>query len=309
MSTYPIVKIAGIDLNDPSGRWEALPGTLMLPHFPGRVETRVPTPGVPGYRGVAYAPGEPMKIPIVMRFNAVQTYANAIVPGGSSDRMAAIHQNIDTFFYATALARQGYAGLVEISKEVMPGEVRVASARMIASAEPEFDVGSDHATMTLIFETPSGVWLDKEYTVYETTTLGGASWHKVDIPSGTAPQTENQIAFRGPYRSNTPPYASFANELGIGFDLGFTGADVDLNSDDWVIIDTTSWSNGYRRNASTLPGSAWTASKPHSQIQPLGRPLGNALTLLPSTTRGKATLRYRVPLQTQLQIRTRRAWY
>lgn len=311
MSTYPIVKIAGIDLNDPSGRWDALPGTLTLPHFPGRVEARVPTPGVPGYRSVAYAPGEAMKIPIVIRFNAVQTYANAIVPGGSSDRMAAIHRNIDTFFYATALARQGYAGLVTIYKELHAGEPRVTAARMVASSEPEYEHGNDYATMTMIFEAPSGVWLDEQYTVYQTTAERSLGVRQIEIPSGTAPQTENIVAMRGPYNSvEDSRRASFTNEMDIGFEIGFDGVRSSLGANDWVVVNTQTWRNGYLRHRSgKFPNINWGVPKNNTHVQPVGRSLGNALTLLPSVDRGVAILRYRVPHETQLQIRTRRAWY
>lgn len=312
MSTYPIVKIADVNLNDPSGRWDALPGTGLLPHFPGRVETRVPTPGVPGHRNVAYAPGEAMKIPVVMRFNAVETYANTIVPGGSSDRMAAIHRNIDTFFYATALARQGYAGLVTLYKEFHAGEPRVTAARMVASSEPEYDHGNDYATMTMIFEAPSGVWLDEKYTVYQTTAERSFQTLQMEIPSGTAPQTENVVAFKGPYamNSNGSNRISFANELDIGFEVGFSGAGVSMGANDWLLVNCQTWRNGYQRSlAGDFPKLDWGIGKPNTQIHPKGRPLGNALTLLPSTKRGTAILRYKVPNETKVQIRTRRAWY
>lgn len=312
MSTYPIVKIAGINLSDPSGRWDVLPGTSILPHFPGRAETRVPTPGVPGYRGVAYAPGESMKIAIVLRFNAVETYANEIVPGGSSERTAAIHRNIDTFFYATALARQGYAGLVEIYKEVHAGEPRVTAARMVASSELEFDPGKDYATMTMIFEAPAGVWLDEKYTIYQSVAERSFSVQQMEIPSGTAPQTENVVAFQGPYTANTGSNRiSFANELDIGFEVGFSGAGVSMAAGDWMLINTQTWRNGYQRGLSQdgYPKLSWGMGKSFTQIHPKGRSLGNALTLLPSVERGTAILRYKVPNATKVQIRTRRAWY
>lgn len=311
MSTYPIVKIADVNLNDPSGRWDALPGTGLLPHFPGRVETRVPTPGVPGYRSVAYAPGEAMKIPVVMRFNAVETYANTIVPGGSSDRMAAIHRNIDTFFYATALARQGYAGLVTLYKELHAGEPRVTAARMVASSEPEYDHSNDYATMTMIFEAPSGVWLDEKYTVYQTVAERSFRTLQMELPAGTAPQTENVVAFRGPYSNNGGANPiRFANEMDIGFEIGFNGAGVSMGSNDWMLVNTQTWRNGYQRGLSgSYPKLNWGISKPNTQIHPFGRSLGNALTLLPSRDRGVATLRYSVPAETRVQIRTRRAWY
>lgn len=306
------MKIAGINLNDPSGRWDAAPGTLVMPHFPGRVETRVPTPGVPGARTVAYAPGEPMKIPIVVRFNAVETYANEIVPGNGPARMAAIHQNIDTFFYATALARQGYSGLVEISKEVRKGEVRVTAARMVAASEPEYRLGDDYATMNMVFESPSGVWLDKEYTVFQTIAERSFQTQQLKIPCGTAPQTQTVVAFRGPYAMNSSSGSrvKFTNELNIGFEVGFSGAGVSMGSRDWMLVNCQTWKNDYQRNLSgDYPKLNWGMGKSYSQIHPVGRSLGNALTLLPSQERGVAILRYQVPAATRIQIRTRRAWY
>lgn len=310
-STYPILKIAGVDLNDPSGRWDVLPGTTLLPAFPGRVETKVSTPGVPGYRAVAYAPGEPIKVAINMRFNAVSGVGNRIIPGNGAERAAAIAANMDMFFYATALARQGYAGLVRITKELKAGEVRMLSARMVASTEPDFNMGNDYATLQMVFEAPGGIWQDQNFSIFRTTTVANKTI-TVEIPAGTAPALENVIAFRGAYSKNTSDSnrIKFTNEIDVGFQVGFLGANVNMAANDWMLINCLTWKNGYQRGLSgNFPNLSWGTGKNQSQIHPVGRPLGNALTLLPSTKQGVAKLRIYSPMARQVQVRTRRAWY
>ena len=308
MIQYPTFHVAGVPMDDPSGRWNLLPGTKVLPSFPGRVLSKVPTPGVPGYRSTVYAPGESALTTIVVRFHAKDRYGR--LANDVHHRAAALSENIDLFFMATAIARQGYNGLVEIRRFLGPQIQRVAMGRVIASAEPEWSAGADYADLTLVFEIPSGVWMHPKYEVVKFNAVKGQRM-RIRLPGGSAPALDNMVAIRGPYKGNIASGRTWiGNDHSTGFTLGFAGSNCSASASEWIVIDTQTWKCGRAPVDPKDPDKVdWNVRKPFAWLDSSGRPQGGALTLTPSATLNAAVLRVQTQVNTRMQVRTRRAWY
>ena len=308
MYQYPTFHVAGVPMDDPSGRWNLLPGTKVLPSFPGRQLYKVPTPGVPGYRSTIYAPGESALTTIVVRFHAMDQYGR--IPGDVHHRAAALSANIDLFFMTTALARQGYSGLVEIRRFLGPQIQRVAMARVIASAEPEWSPDRDYADLTLVYEIPSGVWMhpNAEVTKFNVTT---GQRHRIRLPGGSAPSLDAMIAVKGPYNGDINSGRTWVgNDHNVGFVIGFKGSGCRVAADEWLVIDALNWKCGKHKVDPKDPDKInWDVSKPYAWLDSSGRPQGSAMTLIPSATLNASVLRVQTQVNTRMQVRARRAWY
>lgn len=306
---YPTYSIAGVACDDPSGRWELLPGTNLLPAFPGRRATNWTIPGSAGSRSSAYAPGESMTVSLAMRFNAVQGTAGSLA-WGLEARTKAITENLDLFFQTTALARSGFLGLVEIRRHYSATDSRVCAGRLVASATPEYDPRSDYATLTLIFEVPSGLWASPSFTTTLATITTTGQAVKVKVPAGTAPAMDNVIALKGPFTSAYGSRVTITNGHGAGFKLGVKGKSLAAPSGGWLLINTNTWRYGVSM-AATAAAIDWACPKPGSGlIEPRERPMGSALTILPEQESGVGWVHVNSHVANlQVAIRSRRMWY
>ncbi|GAA1411889.1 hypothetical protein AUR04nite_00590 [Glutamicibacter uratoxydans] len=309
MAVYPTYKVAGVDMDDPSGRWELVDGTRVLPSFPGRKVVNWDLPGMVGNQSAAYAPGESATVAIKLRINAVGAVANTIVSGGSYERLKALRDNIDLLFYSIGLARQGYEGLVAIRHYASGLDYRQANGRMVSSTEPEFDAFSDHAYLTLMFDIPAGVWGSPSFDVTKATLPVANKGYKIKIPTGTAPSVENWVSFTGGPNALDSKWGQrmgVKNQAGVGFKLGVQGKSAVVPAGKWAMVNTLQWKYGIGTN-----GTAWGTPKPFTGlIEPEGRPTGSALTILPGTERGYGYVWAWAPTaNAQIIIRSRKMWY
>lgn len=307
---YPTYTVAGVDLSDPSGRWELLPGTEFLPRFPGARASTWTVPGMPGNMSAIYAPPEPTTVTMELRVNAVAGTAGTIVSGGRAARTKAIQDNLDLLFYAIAAARQSYRGLVAIRRYMSAQDQRLAKGRMISSSNIEYDPKHEYATVTLIFQIPSGVWLAPNFDVTEVTIPKANSQVRVKVPAGTAPSIESMICFYPP--GGVSMESKYGARLWVsggqqgGFLLGTQDQSVVLPANKWTIVSTLYWKYG-----STSVARNWACPKPYKGlIEPTARPMGSALTILPSEERGWAYVYIKTPKAgTKVMLRTRKAYY
>jgi len=310
LALYPTYKVAGVDLSDPSGRWDLLPGTELLPRFPGSRATTWNVPGMPGDVTAVYAPPESTTVTISLRINAVAGTAGTIVTGGRAARLKAIHDNLDLLFYALGTARQNYHGLVEIRRYLSATESRIAKGRMVSASDVNFDQSNDFATIILIFSIPSGVWLAPSFDVTTATINKVGVGVRIKVPAGTAPSVENMVCIMPP--GGAPMESSYGSRVLVsggrhgGFLLGTKDQGVTLPANKWTMINTLYWKYGF-----TSASNDWSAPKPYKGlIEPSARPMGSALTVLPSPEEGVGYVYVDVPKAgTKVVLRTRKAYY
>lgn len=309
MAIYPTYKVAGVSMDDPSGRWELVDGTRVLPSFPGRKVVNWDLPGMVGNQSAAYAPGESAKVAIRLRINAVGSTANTIVNGGSYEKLKALRDNLDMLFYSIGLARQGYEGLVAVRHYTSGSDYRQANARIVSSTDPEYSAYSDHAYITLLFDIPSGVWGSPSMDVTKATLPKAGKAYRIKVPAGTAPSVENMVCFSGgavPLDSKWGQRMGAKNSAGVGFKLGVQGKSVVVPANRWAMVNTLHWKYGFSSS-----GTDWGVAKPYTGLlEPEGRPTGSALTILPSAERGYAYVYAWAPVAgTKIIIRSRKMWY
>lgn len=310
MAAYPTYTVAGVDCNDPSGRWELLPSTDVLPSFPGRRVSKWTVPGMVGDQTAGYAPGEAMTVSITMRFNAVGTVAGRIVSGGVAAKTKAISDNIDMFFHRTRLAAQGYLGMVDVRRYKASNSYRRFVGRVISATKPEWPEYADYATMTILFEAPAGVWTNGPYVVTKATIKKAKTSTRIKVPAGTAPTGEVLIAIKGPRTSAYGDRITFTNGHGTGFKLGASGAPVVIPSGQWLVVNCLTWRYGLTPHK-TDGKIWWGCEKPNTGlIEPKGRPMGTAITVIPEREEGVGWVYAWCPsADTQVMIRNRKAWY
>lgn len=307
---YPTYTVAGVDLTDPSGRWELVPGTEFLPRFPGARASTWNVPGMPGSMSAIYAPPEPTTVSLKLRINAVAGTANTIVSGGRAARVKAIQDNLDLLYYAIAAARQSYHGLIAVNRYTKAGEYRTAKARMISASDLDFDMSKEYATLTMIFSIPSGVWLAPSFDVTTATINKANSQIRIKVPAGTAPSVESMVCFLPPGGASME--SKYGNRIRVtggqhgGFLLGTKDQSVTLPAGKWTMVNTLHWKYGFASRSND-----WGIPKPYKGlIEPSARPMGSALTLLPSAERGWAYVYITVPKAgTKVILRTRKAYY
>lgn len=307
MAIYPTYKVAGVSMDDPSGRWELVEGTRVLPSFPGRKVVKWDLPGMVGSQSAACAPGESASFQVRLRINAVGSTANTIVNGGSYEKLKALRDNLDMLFYSIGLARQGYEGLVDVRHYTSGSDYRRTPARMVSSTEPEFSAYSDHAYITLLFESPSGMWGSPSMDVTKAKFTRRGTY-RIKVPAGTAPSLENMVCLRAPTTidSKYGQRAGAKNSANVGFSLGVPGKSVVVPANKWIMINTLHWKYGFSSS-----GTNWGIGKPYTAlIEPMGRPTGSALTILPSPERGYGYVWVSTPADnTEVIIRSRKMWY
>lgn len=314
MAGYPRITIAGVDLDDASGRWDVLEGTGNLPGFPGRTVSKLSVPGQPGYVQSAYAPTQARAIPIVLRFNAVDNEAGVIV-SGHGPRSAAISKNMDLFFQATALGASGYDGLVEVRHYTAPGEYRRAVGSINASSSPSYKAGDSYALVTLLFDMPGGLWEDPTWDVTGMNLTAGQTADLI-VPSGSAPSWDNFVAFKGPLTWNgSGDRATIVSNSGNGFAVGLPkGIPLALSSTDWVVFDTTNGTAAIvtTSSANGLEPGSWEGGKSVvGWTGMVGRTMGPVLHIVPGTGGSNTTAKLRVhrPNAGRVVVRSRKRWY
>lgn len=308
MTMYPTYRVAGVEMTDPSGRWELTPGADLLPRFPGVRAARWNVPGMPGEIQATYAPPKPTQVSIQLRVNAVGSVANTIVSGGRAARTKAIKDNINLLFYSIALARQAYWGLVEIRRYSSGSDWVKANGRLISSVEPRFNPANDYAELDLVFEIPSGVWMAPSMDVTEARVKAGTT--RIKVPAGTAPSVENMVCIKPTVGAHESKYGKRVLVTGGqhgGFKLGLQGKSFTLPASKWTMVNTLYWKVG-----STATKYDWGCAKPYKGVlEPSARPMGSALTIVPSAEKDWAYvyITHHDPAPFDVIIRSRKCYY
>ncbi|MGO2778208.1 hypothetical protein [Glutamicibacter arilaitensis] len=310
MSNYPTYTVAGINLSDPSGRWELTPETELLHRFPGSRATSWNVPGMPGDQQALYAPAQATTVTLKLRINAVGKYANTFVTGGRAARLKAISDNLDMLNYATALGRQSYNGMVEIRRYLSATDYRKAHARMVSASDIQFDPKNDYATVSMIYSIPSGFWLAPRFDVTRTTIKKANALVRIEVPAGTAPSLESMVCFKPP--GTTAMESKSGHRVTVtggnhgGFYLGTADKSLTLPAGKWTMINTLYWKYGFSTRSDD-----WGIAKPYKGlIEPTARPMGSALAIVPSTKKDVGYVYIQVPTSgTEVVLRTRKAWY
>lgn len=308
MTLYPTYTVAGTRMDDPLGRWELVHGTRVLPSFPGRRLSSWIVPGQSGDVTAAHAPGSAMSFPIRLRVNAV-TAGGVSVTGNTGDRLKAIEDNVRALHAGMLMAKQGFQGLIEVRHYSTDSDFVKASARIISASEPEWEPYSESALVTFIFEVPAGVWTAPSFDVTSTTITKAQTSFRIEVPAGDAPCVETMVMFNpGSTALLSAPPARLAVSAGPhgGFRMGTADTSMTLPASKWTVVNALHWKYGH-----TSSQTDWGCPKPYGGlIEPNGRPMGSALTLLPENAEGKAYLWvWASRADVQVRVRSRKAWY
>ena len=294
MATYDYI-LQGVPLTDRrwpvgngfEGAWFLNPGTSVLPKFPGLRATRFQRPGQHGESQAQFAPLQPKTEEFSIRFLAVctdPTHPRFRQEGATFDeRMAFLEHNITDFMFRTrigATSTGGYLELKRVNNEYEhfaglgagnhTGGEQTTAGRFISSSEAEMDQDARWADYTLLFEVPTGTWWTKQ--VRRRVDVPSAnSTVTVDLPMGTAPVWDSQIAVRQ-NGDRLEAGSTFLNDMDVGFRVSYW-------TSSWWVMDVESRMSG---NAGTGTSPNWNRSKDNARlIHEVGRPLGSALVINP----------------------------
>lgn len=312
-------EIQGVSLTDPRGAWNLLPGTDVLPKYPGINATKFNIPGASGESQVQHAPILPSTQLFVMRFHAIDTLERSptyLKMGRDFDeKLAFLERNINQFMFATRLGAQSHLGNVELRRishsagdassdfDRLSNRVLTAVGRVHASTEPQIASNHEYADYEFVYENPTGTW----FTSWSYRRIGNkpAGTHGVWTYSGTAPIDDALIAIK-PTGGDMPAGVVVRNESGIGFEVRKV-----LARDRWYVFDTFSWS--MREGALNADGPWWSGPKTdQTSMVEHGRGTGTALTITPGIAdnaypRGKVTIR--IPSSGEIRVATRSKWF
>lgn len=189
MTVYPIIKINGIDMEDPSGRW-GVRREQGLRTLPGLRATSVVVPGRSGALWPAHDPYEANTFPLSLW----------VMGNGSNEaqQSADLEQNLESLYFLFTQSP------VEVSYQMAPtGGVRVALARVVSSSSPTPLDGRDAARLDVIFEIPGVFWRDAIPTELNNSTPELSwTWKQFEIPfltGSTAPVDDLELMVTGPY--------------------------------------------------------------------------------------------------------------
>lgn len=299
----PTVTIAGVDCNDPSGRWAMLNGHAMFGTFAGRSEVNVSVPGTIGSRVLTGAPLESLSWRLAIRFWAVDPETGHR-PGNRFDRGRFIHGNMEMFERATRLGAQGSVGHVEIVRRLGPGadERRVGYGRVVSQSAHEWDGYSEYADVEYLFSLPSGRWYGPRIDITKVS-LGSLKTTVVAIPAGTAEMDDVQFAVPGAQdHSYHSIWVRNMNDVGFAY-WGKTAADK------WALIDPLNWKATVSAKSANPNWGTLKRSQMFGRLSPWGPPQGSGLVLYPEANGGVAKMKIRIPSASQIWIRSRKAYY
>lgn len=298
----PTVLVAGVDCNDPSGRWSMVDGTALLGSFPGRTEQNVGSAGGVGARVLRTAPLQPAKWNLRVRFYAVDP-ATGLRVRDHYDRAKSIAGNMRLFQSMTGLAAQGYQGHVAIERrpDGRPGGALVGYGRVVSVSEVEWDGYEEYVDVDYLFSIPEGRWFAKSWDITKVTP-SALKHTTVKVPMGEAEIDDVQIAVKGP-QDHSHHSIWVRNEAGVGFAYwGKTPADR------WTVIGSKDW----KATTGGINIPYWKAldnTQIFGRLTPWGESQGSALVLYPHKGNNYGLLTIRIPSRNQVQIRTRKAYY
>lgn len=295
---YPTYTVAGTALDDPQGRWNLVPGTDLLPSFPGLRNHSYSVPGAAGEIAVQHAPVLNTTRKVVVQFHAVGR--DGSIASSPRERVELLSQHIGSFYSGLRMAAAGHEGLTELVYHLSEVESRVAYGRVAASAAPEYAPGNDYATLELLFEIPAGRWFSPTYDTVSFVAWAGTT--SFDIPCGDAPMDDIEVNVQGDGWFLPERPLILTNEAGHGFRL-----EQRLAADtDWLLLRPLLW--GSRSYTGTNAQWGLPATKT-GVLLPQNRSQGSGLVLYPSTTEGIAKLKVTTPGGIDLQVRVRKAWF
>lgn len=268
MVDYPYHAIGSISLSDPSGRWDETIASEVIPSFPGLESTRITLPGVPGEIPSVLAANVPSTLAIELYVHAT---VGGILPDAHADRLDALATNVDALYRAIQAASAAYSGgaVVPLKRFYSATKSRTGYGRFEAGSTPVVANGAAYATMTLLFNIPSGSWRDALTTSSEY--LPGTNVPLPLLAASTAPIPDSRVVLIGPMTK-----ATVTNAQGYGFTLNLPLAD-----GQWTVVDTANWS--YKAPTTGTPSAGATATLT-AAITAAGPPLGSALVLTPNAT-------------------------
>lgn len=200
------------------------------------------------------------------------------------ERMAFLEENINEFFFRTRIGATSAGGYLELKRvnneaEHFPhlgsgnftrGE-QTTAGRFLASTEASMDPEAQYADYDLIFEIPTGTWWTE--TLYQEVDLPNpGETVAVDLPMGTAPVWDSQVAISPTTAGFSLRDSTFLNDMGVGFKMRY-------NVDRWWIWDTEMAvaADAFDGNEPVWGGDF---DRPDTMID-VGRPLGSTLMINP----------------------------
>jgi hypothetical protein len=150
---YPLLKVNGVSIDDPAGRWGISP-EQPLRTLPGRRAYSVSVPGRAGVTVPRRSVRDAESFPV-----AVRVFGMGNTMSARATDLEANLQALDFLF-----TNNGEVYPIQYISGPLASHIQQAYVRKIASSEPRRIGGGDAADVTFILEIPSGDWRDVNVT-------------------------------------------------------------------------------------------------------------------------------------------------
>lgn len=228
MTTYPLIKVNGVDMDDAASRW-GVRRDQPLRALPGLRTTSVV---IPGRDGALWPVLDPYDM------NAFNLKLIVFADGTTEDeRSASLEQRLEALYFLMSQSP------VELTYQIGPNaeDVRVAAGRLATSTTPDISEARDYAQIDFVFDLPDVFWRDATDGTYTSSNLTvGVPLKQFSAPflaGSTAPVADLQFLVSGAWTQLT----LVSNKMPGGVrDYNVNGQmriDMNLTTDQSVYID------------------------------------------------------------------------
>lgn len=180
---YPTYTVDGVAMD--SHGWYLTPATRHRP-LPGAKAVKIEVPGRAGELPVVGLDPDTTTLPLGLRVTALR-------PDGSEGDLYELEQNLEALSGIFGVRHR----LLDVRHIPAPGMERQADATVLAAADPEVDVATRTARLTVVLTIPGVYWRDPREVTWAGL-LPGAGQAVTELAGGTAPIVDSVLRFTGP---------------------------------------------------------------------------------------------------------------
>lgn len=227
MTTYPLIKVNGVDMDDVTGRW-GVRRDQPLRTLPGLRTTNVTVPGRDGALWPVYDPYDVNMFSLKM----------VVFGDGTTDgeRSSSLEKRLEALYFLVS------QGPVELTYQVGPNttDTRIAAGRLQAATSPEVSDARDYANVDFVFDLPDVFWRDADDGFYSASMALGVPLTQMTLPflaGSTAPVSDLQILISGDWTQLTIVSNKMPNGVRDYSVNGQMRIDANITVDQSVFID------------------------------------------------------------------------
>lgn len=184
---YPTYTVDGVPLDAPG--WRLAPGTALRP-LPAARTAEVQVPGRAGDLPVTGLDLDATTLGVTL-------WVNSRTPSGSSSGFAGLEENLDALTSVFGVRHR----LLDLRFHVDADTVRQAGAEVVSAVEPEVNIASATALITVLLRVPGVYWRDPAVSGWEAPVRTEAPEEGVAVEAlagSTAPIIDARLVLSGP---------------------------------------------------------------------------------------------------------------